>query len=152
MGALTIGRELDVAVVTFDLPDEPVNKFTDAVIEEFDATFERLGTDTSVSAIVVLSGKRDIFIAGADIDGFVSLESSQEALGRVRSGALPRPLGIAPASRTIHPARLGRPPVSSLGSPSRARSIQLTIPPLAMERCSKWSFTLHLETAGADAS
>ncbi len=35
MGALTIDREDDVAVVTFDLPDEPVNKFTAAVIGEF---------------------------------------------------------------------------------------------------------------------
>lgn len=86
MGALTIGRELDVAVVTFDLPDEPVNKFTDAVIEEFDATFERLGTDTSVSAIVVLSGKRDIFIAGADIEGFVSIQTREEAEAVSREG------------------------------------------------------------------
>ena len=86
MGALTIGRELNVAVVTFDLPDEPVNKFTDAVIEEFDATFERLGTDTSVSAIVVLSGKRDIFIAGADIEGFVSIQTREEAEAASREG------------------------------------------------------------------
>ncbi len=104
MGALTIDRDLDVAVVTFDLPDEPVNKFTDAVIEEFDATFERLSTDTSVSAIVVLSGKRDIFIAGADIEAFVSIQTREEAetvsregqavLNRIADGPKPVVVGI----------------------------------------------------------
>ena len=66
MGAPTIDREEDVAVVTFDLPGESVNKCAARVIEEFKATFERLGSDTAVSAIVVLSCKRDIFIAGAE--------------------------------------------------------------------------------------
>ena len=84
MGALTIDREEDVAVVTFDLPGEPVNKFTAAVIAEFDATFERLGADRSVSAIVVLSGKRDVFIAGADIEEFVSIQTREEAEKRAR--------------------------------------------------------------------
>ncbi len=84
MGALTIGREDNVAVVTFDLPDEPVNKFTDAVIEEFDGTFERLDSDTSVSAIVVPSGKADVFIARADIEVFVSLQTREEAETDVR--------------------------------------------------------------------
>ncbi len=86
MGALTIDREDDVAVVTFDLPGESVNKFTARVIEEFEATFEHLGTDTSVSAIVVLSGKRDIFIAGADIEEFVSIQTREEAETRSREG------------------------------------------------------------------
>ncbi len=86
MGALTIDREGHVAVVTFDLPGEPVNKFTAAVKDEFDATFERLGSDTTVSAIVVLSGKRDIFIAGADIEEFVSIQSREEAETLSREG------------------------------------------------------------------
>ena len=86
MGALTIDREEDVAVVTFDLAGEPVNKFTAAVIEEFDATFERLGADRSVSAIVVLSGKPDVFIAGADIEEFVSIQTREEAEKRAREG------------------------------------------------------------------
>ncbi len=104
MGALTIGREDDVAVVTFDLPGESVNKFTAQVIEEFDATFERLGTDTLVSAIVVLSGKRDIFIAGADIEEFVSIQTREEAetvsregqavLDRIADGPKPVVVGI----------------------------------------------------------
>ena len=86
MGALTIDREDDVAVVTFDLPGEPVNKFTARVMEEFDATFGRLGSDTSVAAIAVLSGKPDIFIAGADIEEFVSIQTREEAETRSREG------------------------------------------------------------------
>ncbi len=56
MGALTIDREGDVAVVTFDLPGEPVNKFTAAVKDEFDATFERLPPDPMVGLVVLSQG------------------------------------------------------------------------------------------------
>ena len=46
----------------------------------------RLGSDTSVAAIAVLSGKPDIFIAGADIEEFVSIQTREEAETRSREG------------------------------------------------------------------
>ena len=42
--ALTTEIHDGIAVVTFDLPNEPVNKFSTSVTEEFDALIERLGT------------------------------------------------------------------------------------------------------------
>src|SRR5512138_3691875 len=56
-----------IAVVTFDLPGEKVNKLTAAVMEELDGLLERLAADGSVKALVFASGKADTFIAGADI-------------------------------------------------------------------------------------
>ena len=111
MGALTIDREDDVAVVTFDLRGESVNKFTARVIEEFDATFERLGSDTSVAAIVVLSGKPDIFIAGADIEEFVSIqtrEAAEHLLDKLESLASQHGDRFAPAERLVEMARTGK--------------------------------------------
>ena len=68
-----------IAVVTFDLPGESVNKITKAVKDEFIATFETLAREPEVKAVVFRSGKGDIFIAGADVEEFVALKSAAEA-------------------------------------------------------------------------
>ncbi len=68
-----------VAVITIDLPGEPVNKFNRAVKEEFVALFDRLERDLNISAAVLLSGKRDTWIAGADIDEFLELKTAADA-------------------------------------------------------------------------
>jgi 3-hydroxyacyl-CoA dehydrogenase/enoyl-CoA hydratase/3-hydroxybutyryl-CoA epimerase len=78
-GALTWDLEGGIAVVTFDLPGEPVNKITQAVKEEFLATFEALAHDPVVNGVAFLSGKRDAFIAGADIEEFLAIKTAAEA-------------------------------------------------------------------------
>ena len=79
MTALSTEITDGVAVVTFDLPGEPVNKFSPAVIAEFVATFDRLEGDPAVKAAVLISGKPDVFIAGADIDQFLAFTSAADA-------------------------------------------------------------------------
>src|SRR5450759_104745 len=79
MSALSVGITDGVAVVTFDLPGEPVNKFSPAVVAEFVAVFERLERDASVQGAVLISGKPDTFIAGADIDQFLEFTSAADA-------------------------------------------------------------------------
>jgi 3-hydroxyacyl-CoA dehydrogenase / enoyl-CoA hydratase / 3-hydroxybutyryl-CoA epimerase len=79
-GAALTWENLDgIAVVTFDLPGESVNKITRSVKEEFIATFETLAGDAGVKAVVFRSGKADIFIAGADVEEFVALQSAADA-------------------------------------------------------------------------
>src|SRR5947209_4688932 len=77
--ALTWKLADGVAIVTFDLKDSPVNKFSRAVKDEFLATFTALEQDRAVRAIAVFSGKPDNFIAGADIEEFVTIGSAAEA-------------------------------------------------------------------------
>ncbi len=79
MSALSVAVHDGVAVVTFDLPGEPVNKFSKAVIAEFVAVFDQLERDTSVGGAVLISGKPDTFIAGADIDAFLAFTSAADA-------------------------------------------------------------------------
>jgi 3-hydroxyacyl-CoA dehydrogenase/enoyl-CoA hydratase/3-hydroxybutyryl-CoA epimerase len=86
MDALTIERVDGVAVLVFDLPDEPVNKLSARVKSEFEDAFGSIASDESVSAVVVISGKPDIFIAGADIDEFVALRTREEAETLSREG------------------------------------------------------------------
>ena len=99
MTALSVEVTDGVAVVTFDLPGEPVNKFSPAVIAEFVAVFDRLERDPSVTGAVLISGKSDTFVAGADIDQFLEFTSAADAtrasgeghslMHRLESGRVP---------------------------------------------------------------
>ncbi|MFN2400062.1 MAG: fatty acid oxidation complex subunit alpha FadJ [Gemmatimonadaceae bacterium] len=84
--ALTTEIVDSVGIITFDLPNEPVNKFNRAVKDEFAGAFENLERDESVRAIVLMSGKPDIFIAGADIDEFLEIENAIDAERMSRDG------------------------------------------------------------------
>jgi 3-hydroxyacyl-CoA dehydrogenase/enoyl-CoA hydratase/3-hydroxybutyryl-CoA epimerase len=82
MSAFTTQNENGIAVVTFDLPGEPVNKLSGAARVELEALLIGLRDDTSVRAVVLISGKLDNFIAGADIEEFTAL-TTQDAAERL---------------------------------------------------------------------
>ncbi|MDZ4865376.1 MAG: fatty acid oxidation complex subunit alpha FadJ [Gemmatimonadota bacterium] len=110
MPALTESRHGSVAVLTLDLPGEPVNKLNAAVKAELETAFARLRGDTSLSAVVLISGKADTFIAGADIEEFTRLGTRETFEQLSREGQVmlqmvedfPRPVIAA-----IHGACLG---------------------------------------------
>jgi 3-hydroxyacyl-CoA dehydrogenase/enoyl-CoA hydratase/3-hydroxybutyryl-CoA epimerase len=77
--AFTTTVETGIAVVTFDLPGEPVNKLSSAVRAEMESLLPRLREDSSVRAVVLISGKPDNFIAGADIEEFTAITTQTEA-------------------------------------------------------------------------
>ena len=56
-----------VAVLTFDLPGEKINKLTTPVMDELDNVLDGLAKNTSIKALVFRSGKAESFIVGADI-------------------------------------------------------------------------------------
>lgn len=86
--AFSVAHRGGVAVVTFDLPNEPVNKISKAAGWELEELLQRLADDEVVKAIVLCSGKPDTFIAGADIEEFLQLESVEEAVRLSRDGQL----------------------------------------------------------------
>ena len=100
MSAFTVATDNGIAVVTLDLPGEPVNKLNAAVSDEFKSLLDRLAGDGGVRAVVLISGKPDTFIAGADIEEFVRLrtQADAEALSRDaqatmnRVAAFPKPI------------------------------------------------------------
>ena len=77
--ALTTEIVNGVAVITMDLPGEALNKINRAVKDEFVALFDRLERDLNVRAAVLISGKKDSFIAGAEIEEFLQLKTAAEA-------------------------------------------------------------------------
>ena len=110
MSAFEMAPVDGIAVVMFDLPGEPINKISATVKAEFVELLESIRHDSSLRGVAFLSGKRDTFIAGADIEEFVALKSQEEAtrlsgegqdlVGRV--AAFPKPIVVG-----IHGACLG---------------------------------------------
>jgi len=82
----TTVREGGIAVVAFDLQGESINKLTRGVLDEFKALMDRVDIDSSIRAVVLVSGKPDLFIAGADIEGFLELRTAAEAEALSREG------------------------------------------------------------------
>jgi 3-hydroxyacyl-CoA dehydrogenase / enoyl-CoA hydratase / 3-hydroxybutyryl-CoA epimerase len=78
-GAMTIEVDNGVAIITMDLPNEPVNKLNRAVKDDFIDMMRRLDGDASIQAAVFISGKSDTFIAGADIEEFLEVRSADDA-------------------------------------------------------------------------
>lgn len=77
----------DFWFLTFDLPGEKVNKLSEAVMREFEQVLVSLeakpgfapgGTDR-IAALILRSGKRGNFIAGADIDMIQATQNAAQA-------------------------------------------------------------------------
>src|SRR5512144_258979 len=84
---------LDVApdglgVLTFDIPGEKVNKFSREVFVELSEVLVRLSQDPRLRALLVASGKPDVFIAGADIKEFTEMKPEDASAGSTRGQAL----------------------------------------------------------------
>ena len=82
-------REGNIAVLTLDVPGQPVNTLQARFAEDFQKTLATLeqGIDAGrVRAAVIVSGKRDSFLAGADIDMLKQVHSAAEATKLSQTG------------------------------------------------------------------
>ena len=75
-----------IAVITMDVPGAAVNTLSRAVREEFGPVMERLERDTSIRGAVLISGKPDGFIAGADIDELLNAPSADALTALAKNG------------------------------------------------------------------
>ena len=110
MSALNLTVEDGVGIVVFDLPNAPLNIISRAVKNEFIALFQRLESDPSINAAVLISGKPDSFIAGADIEEFLEWRTAAQAESASREGhaLLDRLENLrTPVVAAIHGACLG---------------------------------------------
>jgi len=77
--SLSITRDSGVAVLSLDVADAPVNTLSLALAEEMRVVFDELERDSSIGAAVLISGKADNFIAGADIEQFLEFKAAEDA-------------------------------------------------------------------------
>ncbi|MGH7676834.1 MAG: fatty acid oxidation complex subunit alpha FadJ [Gemmatimonadaceae bacterium] len=99
-----------ILVVTIDQPGDAVNKVDRLLGDALENVLRQLDRERGIRAVVITSGKPDIFIAGADIEQFLEFRIEQDAENAARYGQ--RLLNLIAASRVpvvaaIHGACLG---------------------------------------------
>jgi len=57
-----------LALLVFDTPGEKVNKFSTPVMKELERVLDGLANRSDVKALLLLSAKPGVFIAGADVN------------------------------------------------------------------------------------
>ncbi|CAB02799.1 Trifunctional enzyme subunit alpha, mitochondrial [Caenorhabditis elegans] len=81
-----VEKQGDVAVMKIDLPNTTENVLNKALFAEMNETLDRLQSDQSVKAIVVMSGKPNSFVAGADIQMFKAEKTAAGVSNLLREG------------------------------------------------------------------
>jgi 3-hydroxyacyl-CoA dehydrogenase/enoyl-CoA hydratase/3-hydroxybutyryl-CoA epimerase len=86
-GALVLRVRNDgVAIVTYDVPGDPVNTLRASFSEEFLSMLSEVERDPRIKASILVSGKPDSFIAGADIEMLKAAKTAPEAEALSRAG------------------------------------------------------------------
>jgi 3-hydroxyacyl-CoA dehydrogenase/enoyl-CoA hydratase/3-hydroxybutyryl-CoA epimerase len=99
-----------VLILTLDVPGEKVNTLGKGLIAELDEIFAVVEADRGIKAMVIVSGKPDNFMAGADIKAFTAIRSALEGetLSRTGQAILDRLETVrVPVVVAIHGACLG---------------------------------------------
>src|SRR5262245_3666554 len=73
-------------VLILDVPGRSVNLITRQVLADLDAAIDALSTQTRVPVLVVRSGKKTGFLAGADVNEFVAIRDQNAALALSEAG------------------------------------------------------------------
>ncbi len=107
---ITLTLDDGVGVLTYDLPGSPVNTLNRRVALVLERVFTEIESNASILAVVIMSGKVDSWIAGADIDelGQITSASQGESMSRAGQQLLDRLAAIAkPTVAALHGATLG---------------------------------------------
>lgn len=75
----------NIAWLTFDKAESSTNTLSGEVVAEFSAVLDELGA-RNPRALIIRSGKSSGFIAGADVEEFTKITSTDDALAIVRRG------------------------------------------------------------------
>jgi len=84
--ALTFRKIKDVGVLAFDHDDSKVNVLNFEVIKTLDAMLDEIAQNKSLQALVIVSKKKDIFIAGADIKEIEKITEPKDGQAKAKAG------------------------------------------------------------------
>ena len=79
-------RDDGVAVICYDIVDESVNTLRADFVDAFNTTLDEIDSDPDTRAAVLVSGKKDSFIVGADVRMFDSLGSHDDIMATIERG------------------------------------------------------------------
>ena len=83
---LTLKVDQDVALVTLDDKDAKVNTLGSKLIPQFEEVLSYVEQASSIEAVVLISGKKNSFIAGADIAELKTASSEAEVKNLAQAG------------------------------------------------------------------
>lgn len=75
-----------IAWLTLDRQDSAINSLNEAVLREFANILNVIEQSTQIKAMIIQSGKKTGFIAGADINQFKALKNEEEAVALIKKG------------------------------------------------------------------
>ncbi|WP_018984501.1 fatty acid oxidation complex subunit alpha FadJ [Salinimonas chungwhensis] len=75
-----------VAVLTIDVPGESMNTLKAEFGEQINAVLDEIDADKSIKGVVLVSGKKKSFVAGADISMLAKCESAADAQKLAKDG------------------------------------------------------------------
>ncbi len=78
MSYINITTKESVAILTLDKPGEKVNTLDESMMAQFEEFLNQLESDASLKGAVLISGKENNFIAGADIEMFKARETDED--------------------------------------------------------------------------
>ncbi|GAB5410148.1 MAG: 3-hydroxyacyl-CoA dehydrogenase NAD-binding domain-containing protein [Balneolaceae bacterium] len=78
MSYLEITTKDSVAILTLDKPGEKVNTLDESMMKEFSSFLDTLEKSIELKGAVLISGKENNFIAGADIEMFKARETAED--------------------------------------------------------------------------
>src|SRR4030042_3051701 len=70
----------NLGIVKFNVPGRPMNTWTQEALDEFYALLGDLEKERETGGIVIISGKRDNFHAGADLQFLNQMKNREESL------------------------------------------------------------------------
>ncbi len=79
MSTFSVEKNNGLAIITMDIEGLPQNVLNESVGQEFEALFDDIEQDTSLTAMIFQSGKPGCFVAGADISMLQGIESEEQA-------------------------------------------------------------------------
>ncbi len=77
--AWSLEKYQDIAILTFDLAGEKVNKLGEVPLNELSDCLDKIRADSSYKAALIRSGKKGSFIVGADINVIKTLSDKSQA-------------------------------------------------------------------------
>ncbi|MFI5297413.1 MAG: fatty acid oxidation complex subunit alpha FadJ [Polyangiales bacterium] len=79
-------RSDGIAVLTYDTPNESVNALQPTSSQELEEILDRVERDSTIRAVVLVSGKPDSFVVGADVEMLKSCRTAADAEALSRAG------------------------------------------------------------------
>jgi len=69
-----------IMAVTIDCPKSKVNKVSTGLLNEISGLLDKIEKDSAIKGLVILSGKDDNFVVGADVDELNAMKDKEEVI------------------------------------------------------------------------